>query len=91
MATLRDAALKALKPKDKMYKVSDRDGMYVRVVPKDPLFRLDYRLNGRRETLYLAKYRRDSISLANARELCLDARRDQGRALAGDRKAARES
>jgi len=30
---LTDAALKALKPKDKMYKVSDRDGMYVRVMP----------------------------------------------------------
>lgn len=27
---LTDAALKALKPRGKMYKVSDRDGMYVR-------------------------------------------------------------
>ena len=30
---LTDAALKALKPKDKVYKVSDRDGMYARVTP----------------------------------------------------------
>lgn len=37
-------------------------------------FRLDYRLNGRRETVYLGKYGRDGISLAHARELCLDAR-----------------
>jgi len=28
---LTDAALKHLKPKEKAYKVSDRDGMYVRV------------------------------------------------------------
>nr|WP_238474752.1 Arm DNA-binding domain-containing protein [Azospirillum cavernae] len=38
-------------------------------------FRLDYRLNGRRETVYLGKYGRDGISLARSRELCLDARR----------------
>ncbi len=30
---LTDAALKALKRKDKVYKVADRDGMYVRVMP----------------------------------------------------------
>lgn len=73
---LTDAALKALKPQEKMYKVTDRDGMYVRVAPSGALsFRLDYRLNGRRETVYLGKYGRDGISLARARELCLDARR----------------
>ena len=67
---LTDAALKALKPKDKIYKVTDRDGMYVRVAPSGALsFRLDYRLNGRRETVYLGKYGRDGISLARAREL----------------------
>jgi hypothetical protein len=54
---LTDAALKALKPKDKMYKVADRDGMYVRVMPSGAIsFRLDYRLNGRRETVYLGRY-----------------------------------
>lgn len=73
---LTDAALKALRPKEKMYKVADRDGMYVRVMPSGQIsFRLDYRLNGRRETVYLGKYGRDGISLARARELCLDARR----------------
>lgn len=73
---LTDAAIKALRPKDKIYKVADRDGMYVRVMPSGAIsFRLDYRLNGRRETVYLGKYGRDGISLARARELCLDARR----------------
>jgi len=73
---LTDAALKCLKPKAKMYKVSDRDGMYVRVAPSGAIsFRLDYRLNGRRETVYLGRYARDGISLARARELCIDARR----------------
>lgn len=73
---LTDAALKCLRPKAKMYKVSDRDGMYVRVAPSGAIsFRLDYRLNGRRETVYLGRYARDGISLARARELCIDARR----------------
>ncbi|MET3645456.1 tyrosine-type recombinase/integrase [Phyllobacterium ifriqiyense] len=74
---LTDVALKALKPKEKMYKVSDRDGMYVRVMPSGTIsFRLDYRLNGRRETVYLGRYGRDGISLARAREKCLDAKRE---------------
>lgn len=38
-------------------------------------FSLDYRLNGRRETVHLGRYGRDGISLARARELCLDAKR----------------
>lgn len=29
---LTDAALKALKPKQKIYKIADRDGMYIRVM-----------------------------------------------------------
>jgi len=32
-ATLTDTAIKTLKPKDKVYKITDRDGMYVRVMP----------------------------------------------------------
>ena len=60
---LTDAALKALKPKDKGYKVTDRDGMYVYVTPGGTItFRLDYRLNGRRETLQLGRYGRGRAS-----------------------------
>jgi integrase len=73
---LTDAALRALKPKEKDYKVADRDGMYVHVTTKGVMsFRMDYRLNGRRETLYLGKYAPGSLSLARAREKCIDARR----------------
>jgi hypothetical protein len=60
-------------------KIADRDGMYVRVMPSGAIsFRLDYRLNGRRETVYLGRYGRDGISLALAREKCLDAKRAIG-------------
>jgi integrase len=73
---LTDAALKNLKPKAKAYKVRDRDGMYVCVTPSGAVsFRLDYRLNGRRETLTIGRYGRDGISLLAARERCMDARR----------------
>ncbi len=73
---LTDAALRNLKPKSKIYKASDRDGMYVTVSTSGTItFRYDYRLNGRRETLTLGRYGPDGISLAMARELLLDARK----------------
>ena len=73
---LTDAAIKALKPRDKLYKVVDRDGMYVVVQPSGAIvFRLDYRLNGRRETLTLGRYGASGLSLARAREKLIDARR----------------
>jgi hypothetical protein len=49
---LTDVALKNLRPKTKPYKVADRDGMYAHVSPGGSIsFRLDYRLNNRRETV----------------------------------------
>src|SRR3569833_102384 len=73
---LTDAALKHLRPKEKPYKVTDRDGMYVLVSTKGSIsFRLDYRLNGRRETVTFGKYGPAGLSLARAREMCIDARR----------------
>jgi integrase len=73
---LTDTALKSLKPKGKPYKVSDRDGMYVVVAPSGTVtFRLDYRLNGRRETVTLGQYGPAALSLARAREKTIDARR----------------
>lgn len=73
---LTDTALKNLKPKEKDYKVADRDGMYV-VVKKTGtiIFRLDYRLNNRRETLTIGQYGRDGTSLSEAREECIKARK----------------
>lgn len=89
---LTDVALKNLKPKEKPYKVTDRDGMYVHVSPGGTLsFRLDYRLNGRRETVNFGKYGRDGISLARAREMCLDAKRAvrEGRSPAMEKQRAK--
>lgn len=66
---LTDTKLKNLKPQDKLYKVSDRDGLYVAVLTSGSVsFRYDYRINGRRETLVIGQYGRDGITLAEARE-----------------------
>ncbi|KAB1089273.1 tyrosine-type recombinase/integrase [Neorhizobium galegae] len=73
---LTDAAIKALRSQKKLYKVSDRDGMYVVVQPSGAIvFRYDYRLNGRRETLTLGRYGPEGLSLARAREKLIDAKR----------------
>jgi len=73
---LTDTAIKALKAQKKLYKVSDRDGMYVVVQPSGAIvFRYDYRLNGRRETLTLGRYGPEGLSLARAREKLIDAKR----------------
>jgi len=73
---LTDSELKHLKPKAKPYKVSDRDGMYVLVSPGGTIsFRVDYRLHGRGETVTLGKYSPSDLSLARAREKCIDAKR----------------
>lgn len=73
---LTDTALKQLKSKEKSYKISDRDGMYVHVATSGSVtFRYDYRIRGRRETLVIGKYGRSGISLLAAREKCIDARR----------------
>jgi integrase len=73
---LTDVTLKKLKPREKIYKVTDRDGMFAAVVPSGQItFRYDYRLNGRRETLTIGRYGPDGISLAEARERCRAARK----------------
>ncbi|MBA1375885.1 tyrosine-type recombinase/integrase [Sphingomonas ursincola] len=73
---LTDTAIKALRSQKKLYKVSDRDGMYVVVQPSGAIvFRYDYRLNGRRETITLGRYGPDGLSLARAREKLIDAKR----------------
>ena len=65
LAMLTDIALKKLKPKDKLYKVVDRDGMYIAMAPSGQItFRYDYRLNGRRETLTIGRYGADGVSLS---------------------------
>ncbi|HEA3286498.1 TPA: tyrosine-type recombinase/integrase [Pasteurella multocida] len=73
---LTDSKIKTLKPKDKLYKVPDRDGLYVAVSTTGTImFRYDYRINGRRETLSIGKYGVDGLTLFKAREKLLEARK----------------
>ena len=74
---LSDGTLRGLKPQAALYKVADRDGLYVVVTPRGTIsFRMDYRLNGRRETLTIGRYgTKDGISLLMARERCMEARK----------------
>ncbi len=71
---LIDIRLKSLKPKERLYKVADRDGMYVAVLPSGTVsFRYDYHINGRRETLAIGKY--GPITLSEARERLREVKR----------------
>ena len=74
---LSDGTLRGIKPKATTYKIADRDGMYVTVSPRGTItFRLDYRLNGRRETLTIGRYgSKYGISLLMARERSMEARK----------------
>lgn len=73
---LTDVALRNLKPRATPYKVADRDALYVLVTPTGYIsFRYDYRLNGHRETLVIGRYHARGLTLALAREKCLEARK----------------
>lgn len=73
---LTDKKLKSLKPEDKLYKVTDRDGLYVAVSKTGTIsFRYDYRFNGRRETVTFGRYSDDGITLAEAREMLIEAKK----------------
>ena len=89
---LSDGTLRGLKPGVTTYKVADRDGMYVTVSPKATItFRLDYRLNGRRETLTVGRYgTKGGISLLVARERCMEARRAIAEGLSPSQEKQRE-
>lgn len=63
---MTDTALKALKPKDKPYTVSDDRGLYAEVFPSGGIvWRYRYRRDGKQEKLTLGKY--PALSLRNAR------------------------
>ena len=54
---LTDTQLKTLKPSAKVYKVTDSQGLYVAVSPAGgKSFRVDYRVDGKRETLTIGRY-----------------------------------
>ena len=66
---LTDTKLRNLKPQDKLFKVNDRDGLYVAVTKAGSIsFRYNYSINGRQETLTFGRYGVGGITLAEARE-----------------------
>jgi len=72
---LTDAKLKSLKAKEKAYKVSDYEGLYIYVsAAGSKLWRFKYRLNGKEGLLSFGAY--PAISLLKARSLRDQARSD---------------
>jgi len=66
---LSDTKLRGLRPKERAYKVVDRDGMYAMVLVSGVIsFRYNYTVNGRQETLVLGRYGSGGLTLAEARE-----------------------
>jgi len=73
---LTDTKLRNLKPKGKLYKVNDRDGLYVAVTTAGSIsFRYNYSINGRQETITFGRYGVGGITLAEARERLNEAKR----------------
>ena len=65
---LSDARIRALKPRDKPFKVSDFDGLFISVRPNGSrLWQFKYRVEGKEKLLSFGKY--PAISLAQARTL----------------------
>jgi integrase len=70
---LSDKAVRALKAKEKPYKVTDGQGLYVLVTAQGSrLWRFDYRFQGKRQTLSLGKF--PDVGLGDARERLAEAR-----------------
>lgn len=86
---LTETKLKSIKPKDKQYKLPDRDGLYVAVSKTGTLsFRYDYRINGRRETITFGKY--GELSLSEARDKLLEAKKMLANGLSPAKEKQRE-
>ncbi|QJB70321.1 tyrosine-type recombinase/integrase [Parasphingorhabdus halotolerans] len=71
---LTAAWVKRAKPKDKPYKISDRDGLYLLIKPSGVRYwRMNYRFNNQQRTLSFGRW--PELTLAEARERLIDARR----------------
>jgi integrase len=69
---LNHTQLQALRPREKAYKVNDRDGLFIEVQPTGTMtWRYQYWLDGKREKLTIGRY--PEIGLADARRLRDDA------------------
>src|SRR5664279_3422874 len=65
--TLTDTVIDTVKPTTKPFKLQDGEGMYLLIMPNgSKYFRLDYRLNGKRQTLALGVYPETSLDTARA-------------------------
>lgn len=68
-AMLTDTKLRNFKPKEKLYKVNDRDGLYVAVTAAGSIsFRYNYSINGRQKTITFGRCGVSGITLPEARE-----------------------
>src|SRR5687768_5546174 len=65
---LTDFAVRAAKPRERLYKMSDGGGMYLLVSPRGGRWwRLKYRIDGLEKSLSLGVYPRVSLALARER------------------------
>jgi integrase len=70
---LTDLALKAIKPKEKTYKLADGKGLYIEVTPTGSIYwRMKYRYAGKEKRISLGVY--PEVSLKNARTALSKAR-----------------
>ncbi len=87
---LTDTKLRHLKPQDKPYKVTDRDGLYVVVSKVGTIsFRYNYQFCGRQETVTFGQFGPAGISLAEARQKLIEAKRIIAQGISSAREKAR--
>ena len=85
---LTDAKIKALRAREKAYRVADRDGLHVLVTPSGTKsFKYSYKIADRQETVTFGQY--PVLTLAEAREKLLGAKRllAEGKSPAREKKA----
>ena len=71
---LTELSIKNVVPKDKEYKISDKDGLYLLVrVSGSKFFKYDYRFNGVKKEYAIGKY--PQMSLKEAREELMEAKK----------------
>jgi hypothetical protein len=90
---LTDTKLRNIKPQDKLYKVNDRDGLYVAVTPAGAIsFRYNYSINGRQETITFGRYGTGGITpVGSSRAVGRGQEDDRCREVTGQREGARQS
>ncbi|ARD70037.1 Prophage CP4-57 integrase (plasmid) [Aminobacter sp. MSH1] len=72
--SLSDVAVRKAKPRDKAYKLSDSQGLYLFVSPSGlRAWRMDYRYEQKRKTLTFGQY--PAVGLADARQRVTEARK----------------